>query len=115
MLTVLCVLCYSCLTPQKAVLVTIQEVPVKLIRLALVTTALVLVAQVVMAVSGHWAATTGVTPREPVHVIFYTHSGCEDRPALTQPFGDLSPEEHSLTPDGHDTPTWKAPRTPNTP
>ena len=30
MLPVLCVLCYSCLTPQKAVLVTIQEVPVKL-------------------------------------------------------------------------------------
>ena len=87
----------------------------KLIRLALVTAALVLVAQVVMAVSVHWAASTGVTPREPVQVIFYTHSGCEGRPALTQPFGDLSPEEHSLTPDGHDTPTWKAPHTPNTP
>lgn len=84
----------------------------KLVRLALVTAALVLVAQVV---SVHWAASTGVTPREPVQVIFYTHSGCEERPALTRPFGDLSPEEHSLTPDGHDTPTWRAPRTPNTP
>ena len=87
----------------------------KLARLALITAALVLVAQVVMVVSVRCAASAGVTPREPVQVIFYTHSGCEDRPALTQPFGDLSPEEHSLTPDGHDTPTWKAPRTLNTP
>lgn len=87
----------------------------KLARLALVTAALVLVAQVVMAVSVNWAAQSGITPREPIQVIHYTHAGCEDRPALTQPFGDLSPEEHSLTPDGRDTPTWKAPRTPNTP
>lgn len=86
--------------------------PRKLVEVALVTAALILITQTVTV---HWAASTGVTPREPVHVIFYTHSGCEDRPALTEPFGDIAPEEHTLTPDGHDTPTWKAPRTPNTP
>ena len=86
-----------------------------LFRAVLVTVGLVIAAQLVMAVCVHWAAQSGVTPREPVRVIHYTHAGCDDRPALTQPFGDLSPEEHSLTPDGHDTPTWKAPRTLNTP
>ena len=89
--------------------------PKKLAELSLATVALLLVVQVVITVSVHWAAQTGVTPREPVQVIFYTHSGCEDRPALTEPFGGRVPEEHALTPDGHDTPTWKAPRTPNTP
>ena len=100
---------------QKVALVTLCILEVsdmKHLRLALVTTALILIAQVVTI---HWAASVGVTPREPVQVIFYTHSGCEDRPALTQPFGDLAPKERTLTPDGHDTPTWKAPRTPNTP
>lgn len=83
--------------------------------LAVFTAVLVMAVQFAMVLCVHWAARSGVTPREPVQVIHYTHSGCEDRPALTRPFGDLSPEEHSLTPDGHDTPTWKSPRTPNTP
>ena len=83
--------------------------------LVVLTTALLIVAQFTVVLCVHWAAQIGVTPREPVQVIYYTHAGCEDRPAITEPFGDLSPEEHALTPDGRDTPVWKAPRTPNTP
>lgn len=83
--------------------------------LAVLTTVLVMAAQFAMALCVHWAVQTGVTPREPVQVIHYTHAGCKERPAITEPFGDLAPEEHTLTPDGHDTPVWKAPRTPNTP
>lgn len=83
--------------------------------LVVFTAVLITAVQLVMVLCVHWAAQTGVTPREPVQVVRYTHAGCEDRPAVTQPFGDLSPEEHSLTPDGRDTPVWKAPRTPNTP
>lgn len=79
------------------------------------TILLVVIVQLAAALCVHWAAQTGVTPREPVNVIYYTHAGCEDRPAITEPFGDPSPEEHTLTPGGHDTPVWKAPRTPNTP
>lgn len=94
---------------------TINRTIYRALVLATFTALLVVAVQFAMALCVHWAAQVGVTPREPIQVIHYTHSGCEGRPALTQPFGDLSPEEHSLTPDGHDTPTWKAPRTPNTP
>ena len=83
--------------------------------LAAFTAVLLMTVQLAMALCVRWAVQTGVTPREPVRVIHYTHAGCEDRPTLTQPFGDISPEEHSLTPDGRNTPVWKAPRTPNTP
>jgi len=83
--------------------------------LAVFTVVLVMAVQFAMVLCVRWAVQSGVTPHEPVRVIHYTHAGCEDRPALTEPFGDLSPEEHTLTPDGHDTPTWKPPRTPNTP
>lgn len=82
------------------------------LEFAVFTAALVVLAQLAMALCVHWAAHSGITPREPVQVIHYTHAGCEDRPAFTAPFGDLRPEEHILTPD---TPLWKAPRTPNTP
>lgn len=84
----------------------------RILEFAVITTLLIMAAQFAMALCVHWAVQTGVTPREPVRVIYYTHAGCEGRPALTEPFGDLSPEEHVLTPD---TPVWKAPRTPNTP
>ncbi len=94
---------------------TINRTIYRCLVLAIITTTLVMTAQFATVLCVHWAAHSGVTPREPIQVIHYTHAGCEDRPALTQPFGDISPEEHALTPDGHDTPTWKAPRTPNTP
>ena len=77
--------------------------------------ALLLTVQFAAVLCVHWSAHTAPTPREPIRVVHYTRAGCEDRPALTEPFDDLAPEEHPLTPDGHDTPTWKAPRTPNTP
>lgn len=94
---------------------TINRTLYRAMVLIVFTAVLLMAVQLAMALCVHWAAQSGVTSREPVQVIHYTHAGCEDRPALTEPFGEPSPEEHVLTPDGHDTPTWKAPRTPNTP
>ena len=84
-------------------------------RTVILTVTLTVIVQLAAALCVHWAVQSGVTPREPIRVIHYTHAGCEDRPAITEPFGDRSPEEHTLTPGGRDTPVWRAPRTPNTP
>ena len=92
MLRVSGVLSYTCLMQQKVAPLTLRRFPVTIHRELVLTAALVMAAQLVMALCVHWAARSGVTPREPVQVIHYTHAGCEERPALS--------------------PVWKAPRTP---